>query len=117
MNVSPFNGARACGAKTRRETRCRCPAMPNGRCKLHGGRSPTGPASVHYRHGGRTRASDQVSKDLTQLARLMRMVEKIPPGQMVTQEIAELENDLRTRFAAHDMRRAQWQRILREQGR
>jgi len=31
-----------CGARTRRGTACRCPAMANGRCKLHGGKS-TGP--------------------------------------------------------------------------
>jgi hypothetical protein len=33
-----------CGAKTRRGTACRCPAMRNGRCRLHGGRS-TGPTT------------------------------------------------------------------------
>jgi len=31
-----------CGAKTRRGTECLCPAMENGRCRLHGGLS-TGP--------------------------------------------------------------------------
>jgi hypothetical protein len=33
---------RQCGAKTRQGTSCRSPAMPNGRCRLHGGKS-TGP--------------------------------------------------------------------------
>lgn len=33
-----------CGAKTRAGASCQAPAMPNGRCKLHGGRS-TGPLS------------------------------------------------------------------------
>jgi hypothetical protein len=28
-----------CGAKTRRGTACQCPAMRNGRCRLHGGLS------------------------------------------------------------------------------
>ena len=28
-----------CGAKTRRGTTCQCPAMKNGRCRLHGGLS------------------------------------------------------------------------------
>jgi hypothetical protein len=28
-----------CGAKTRRGTSCQCPAMKNGRCRLHGGLS------------------------------------------------------------------------------
>lgn len=31
-----------CGAKTRRGTACQSPAMPNGRCRMHGGAS-TGP--------------------------------------------------------------------------
>jgi hypothetical protein len=34
--------ARRCGAKTRRGVPCRGPAMPNGRCRMHGGPS-TGP--------------------------------------------------------------------------
>lgn len=31
--------AAGCGAKTRRGTPCKCRAMPNGRCRLHGGLS------------------------------------------------------------------------------
>jgi len=34
--------ASRCGAKTRRGTRCKAPAMANGRCRMHGGLS-TGP--------------------------------------------------------------------------
>jgi hypothetical protein len=34
-----------CGAKTRRGTSCQCPAMKNGRCRLHGGLS-TGPKTA-----------------------------------------------------------------------
>ena len=37
-----FSATMRCGAKTRRATRCQCPAMKNGRCRLHGGLS-TGP--------------------------------------------------------------------------
>ena len=36
---------RQCGARTRRGSACRCPAMANGRCKLHGGKS-TGPRTA-----------------------------------------------------------------------
>lgn len=32
-----------CGAKTRRGTSCGAPAMPNGRCRIHGGLSPGAP--------------------------------------------------------------------------
>ena len=37
-----FSKAPRCGAKTRRGTSCRSPAMKNGRCRMHGGAS-TGP--------------------------------------------------------------------------
>src|SRR5215468_1645338 len=40
-----FTRAPRCRAKTRRGTPCQCPAMPNGRCRLHGGLS-TGPKTA-----------------------------------------------------------------------
>jgi len=40
-----FSTAPRCGAKTRRGTPCQCPAMTNGRCRLHGGLS-TGPKTA-----------------------------------------------------------------------
>ena len=40
-----FTSAPRCGARTRRGTLCRTPAMPNGRCRLHGGLS-TGPRTA-----------------------------------------------------------------------
>jgi hypothetical protein len=52
-----------CGARTRSGCACRQPAMKNGRCRLHGGKS-TGPRTAdgrararkaHLRHGLRTR--------------------------------------------------------------
>lgn len=38
---NPMNAPR-CGAKTRSGTPCKSPAMTNGRCRMHGGKS-TGP--------------------------------------------------------------------------
>ena len=38
---NPMNAPR-CGAKTRKGTPCKGPAMTNGRCRMHGGKS-TGP--------------------------------------------------------------------------
>lgn len=38
----PFLNSPRCGAKTRKGTPCRAPAMANGRCRMHGGKS-TGP--------------------------------------------------------------------------
>jgi hypothetical protein len=37
--------AARCGAKNRRGFPCQCPAMSNGRCRLHGGKS-TGPKTT-----------------------------------------------------------------------
>jgi hypothetical protein len=34
-----------CGARTRRASSCQCPALKNGRCRLHGGLS-TGPKTM-----------------------------------------------------------------------
>lgn len=42
---------KACDAKTRGGGKCKKAAMPNGRCKLHGGKTPSGPDSVHFKHG------------------------------------------------------------------
>lgn len=40
-----------CGAKTRNGTPCKGLAMPNGRCKRHGGKSRKGAAHGRYVHG------------------------------------------------------------------
>lgn len=40
-----------CGAKTRAGTPCKLPPMPNGRCYRHGGATPSGVASPHFKHG------------------------------------------------------------------
>lgn len=40
-----------CGAKTRAGGICRAAAMPNGRCKIHGGMTPAGPASANWKTG------------------------------------------------------------------
>jgi hypothetical protein len=52
-----FLSAPRCEAKTRRGTKCQCPAMRNGRCRLHGGLS-TGPKTA----AGRERARQAVTK-------------------------------------------------------
>jgi len=40
-----------CGAKTRQGGPCQVAPMPNGRCYRHGGATPSGLASPHFRHG------------------------------------------------------------------
>ncbi len=49
----PFLLSPRCGAKTRKGKPCRSPAMPNGRCRMHGGKS-TGPKT----EAGRKRCSE-----------------------------------------------------------
>lgn len=40
-----------CGAKKRDGTRCRAPAMPNGKCRIHGGKSLAGADSPQFKSG------------------------------------------------------------------
>src|SRR3990167_2348387 len=42
---------RYCGAKTRKGVPCRQPALANGRCHYHGGKSLAGIASPAFKHG------------------------------------------------------------------
>jgi len=64
-----------CGAKTRRGTLCKCPAMANGRCRLHGGLS-TGPKTAEgierirravTTHGRYSKAAKNYRRDLRTL--------------------------------------------------
>jgi hypothetical protein len=48
MHVSP-----RCRARTRKGSECQSPAMPNGRCRMHGGKSPGAPKGNRnaWKHG------------------------------------------------------------------
>jgi hypothetical protein len=76
-----FSVAERCGAKNRRGKPCQCPAMPNGRCRLHGGLS-TGPKTAQgierirrarWKHGwyaeARVEAARAARKRAKQLSR------------------------------------------------
>jgi hypothetical protein len=72
-----FAKASRCGAKTRRGTLCQCRAMPNGRCRLHGGLS-TGPKTEKgieriraavTKHGGYSAAARAERRDVRALVR------------------------------------------------
>jgi len=44
--------AKVCGAKLRgKDATCQKAPMANGRCRLHGGKTPSGPDSPHYKTG------------------------------------------------------------------
>lgn len=70
--INPLHLARAaprCGAKTRQGGSCQSPAMPNGRCRMHGGKSPGAPkgnrnAWKHGRHSGELIAERQALRAL-----------------------------------------------------
>lgn len=71
------NNAPRCGAKTRKGTTCRAPAMANGRCRMHGGKS-TGPRTseglerskkAHLKHGYYSAGSADMRKYIKQLLR------------------------------------------------
>ena len=64
MEPIQLREAPRCGARTRRGTACQAPAMPNGRCRMHGGAS-TGPRTpeglercrrARWKHGARSKA-------------------------------------------------------------
>lgn len=59
------NAVQRCGAKTRRGecAPCKSPAMNNGRCRMHGGKStgaPQGQLHGRYRHGYYTSTEKQL---------------------------------------------------------
>ena len=64
-----------CGARTRKGTACKGPAMQNGRCRMHGGTS-TGPRTeiglarsmrANWKHGGYSAEAKHQAKLLRQL--------------------------------------------------
>ena len=63
-----------CGARTRRGTPCRSPAMANGRCRMHGGNSPGAPRgnSNALKHGRYSAAAIAERRELAALIRSMR---------------------------------------------
>ena len=76
--INPMHAARflspRCGAKTRRGTPCRSPAMPNGRCRMHGGSSPGAPLGNRnaWKHGRYSREAIERRREVAELVREMR---------------------------------------------
>jgi len=76
---NPMNAPR-CGAKTRKGTQCRAPAMANGRCRMYGGKS-TGPRTpeglersrkANWKHGLYSAESIAARRYMSQLLRESR---------------------------------------------
>jgi uncharacterized protein YjcR len=64
--------AKRCGAKTRRGTECQSPAMPNGRCRMHGGKSPGAPKGNRnaWKHGHYSAENVKLRRYVQALARI-----------------------------------------------
>ncbi len=58
-----------CGAKTRKGTPCKSPAMANGRCRMHGGKSTGAPKGNQnaLKHGFYTKQSTAERKYIKDL--------------------------------------------------
>ena len=69
MHLSP-----RCCARTRSATSCQSPAMPNGRCRLHGGTNPGAPKGNQHRfkHGRFKAEAIERRRMVSALVRSMR---------------------------------------------
>ena len=63
-----------CGARTRSGNSCRAPAMPNGRCRMHGGLSPGAPKGNKnaLKHGLYTAQAIARRREISALMRAMK---------------------------------------------
>lgn len=73
--IWPMHQSPRCEAETRSGSPCRSPAMPNGRCRMHGGTSPGAPkgkANGGYRHGRFTNEAIKQRRELNAWIKTMR---------------------------------------------
>lgn len=63
-----------CGARTRSGGMCRQPAMANGRCRLHGGKSKAGKEHGQFKHGYYSHEAITLRKKLRELLSEARKV-------------------------------------------
>ena len=70
----PMHRSAQCGARTWRGRPCRSPAMPNGRCRMHGGLSPGAPKGNRnaFKHGRYIVETIARRRELAALVRAMR---------------------------------------------
>lgn len=68
-----------CLARTRRATACQSPAMPNGRCRMHGGASPGAPPGNRnaHKHGGYGREMRAIRRSVADELRAWRELAKV----------------------------------------
>ena len=68
-----------CGARTRNGTPCQAPAMPNGRCRMHGGMSPGAPKGNKnaLKHGRYTAEAIARRREISGLIRAMKALASV----------------------------------------
>ena len=73
--------SRPCGARTRAGTPCPTPAMPNGRCRMHGGLSPGPPKGSRnaLKHGLYSAEAIGRRREIADLLRRMRALAAAVP--------------------------------------
>ena len=74
----PMHRSARCGARTRSGSLCRSPAVPNGRCRMHGGISPGAPKGNKnaFKHGNYSAKGIAEWRSLTALIRSLRALAK-----------------------------------------
>jgi hypothetical protein len=67
-----------CGARTRSGSPCQSPAMPNGRCRMHGGKSSGAPKGNRnaWKHGRYSVEATMRRREAAALLRAMRAIAK-----------------------------------------
>ena len=70
----PMHRSPRCGARTRSENPCQSPAMANGRCRMHGGKSPGAPRENKnaLKHGRFTSEAIARRREISNLLRGMK---------------------------------------------
>ena len=74
LKLLPMHLGPRCGARTRYGTPCQSPSMANGRCRMHGGKSPGAPRGNRnaLRHGLYSAKAISERRELAALRRSMR---------------------------------------------
>ncbi len=74
----PMHRSQRCRARTRSGRPCRSPAMTNGRCRMHGGKSPGAPVGNKnaLKHGHFSTDAIARRREISNLLRAMRDLAK-----------------------------------------
>jgi hypothetical protein len=75
-NLALAHACPRCGARTRTGMACQSPAMPNGRCRMHGG-SSTGPTAAGIERIRQARTiHGRHSAEMTELRRMVAVLKR-----------------------------------------